>query len=224
MIDQAVQLSDRQALARALTGTLEAESHWRSLVDSSLSSGPGPTAHLAILREPYLEHVLAGRKTVESRFARKLIPPHGVVRPGDLLLLKHASGPLVGLALVGFVRSYVLEPAAWREIRERFSRAMCADDAEFWEERRDARFATLMQISDKLPIRPITVDKQDRRGWVVLRDEAAVHGGQLELLERAGGEPSGRTAVIAPPSPPQPDPLPALVGQPQLSLPGAAFA
>jgi hypothetical protein len=189
--DAPVGLSDHQALARVLTGHLEADSSWRSTVDAALSPGSGRLAHLAIFKKPYLDYVLAGRKTVESRFTRNLIPPHGVVTPGDLLLLKHASGPLVGLALVGFVRSYVLDPAAWREIRERFSRPMCAQDTEFWEQRRDARFATLMQICDRRRVPPVTVDKQDRRGWVVLRDHPHVDDEQLQLLEPAGVGVSG---------------------------------
>jgi hypothetical protein len=222
--DHTPDLDDHQGLRQTLGGGLASGSPWRALLEQSLCDDGHPLAHLAIFQEPYLRYVLQGRKTVESRFGRNLIAPHGVVSAGDLLLLKQVSGPVVGLAKVGYVHSYVLDPLAWREIRERFSAAMCAEDQDFWEDRRDARFATLMQIVARTPIAPVFVAKQDRRGWVVLRGGGAAHENQMELLAGA------RLARVPEPRETQPRPLvieppePSALSTPlQLSFPDAVF-
>jgi hypothetical protein len=128
--------------------------------------------------------VLSGRKSIESRFSRHRVAPFGQVGIGDLLLLKSQSGPISGIATVSHVDSYVLDPATWTSIRDRFSTALCAEDDEFWTERRDARFATLMRLAFVHPIAPLPVEKRDRRPWVVLvpRTETDVNRNQLPLL------------------------------------------
>ena len=71
--------------------------------------GVGCGVHLAIFVEPYLELVLAGKKTIESRFSANRCPPYNAVKKGDLLLLKRSGGPVVGVATVGQVWSYDLD-------------------------------------------------------------------------------------------------------------------
>jgi hypothetical protein len=141
-------------------------------------------AHLAVMHEPYLSYVLAGRKSVESRFSRHRVAPFDQVGVGDLLLLKSLSGPVAGVARVAHVDSYVLDPASWASIRERFSTALCAEDDEFWADRRDARYATLMRLAGAVAIEPLALEKRDRRPWVVLvpRARAEVHRNQMPLV------------------------------------------
>ena len=133
------------------------------------------TVHLAILVEPYLNYILAGRKTVESRFSVNRCAPYGRVRTGDIIILKRAGGPVVGLCEVARFWDYALEPSTWQEIRQQFTRTLCAQDPEFWRNRESAEFATLMQITHVTVLAGIECAKRDRRGWVVLtpRTEAA---------------------------------------------------
>jgi hypothetical protein len=133
--------------------------------------------HLAVFVEPYLDHVLAGRKTVESRFSAHRLPPFGQLQRGDVLLLKRAGGPVVGICRVGGVWFYRLEPNSWSEIRGRFGPQLCVNDDQFWQDRRYASYATLMQLEDVRTLDPVQIPKRDRRGWVVL----APRGGQMEL-------------------------------------------
>jgi len=125
--------------------------------------------HLAIFVEPYLEHVLAGRKTVESRFSIRPQAPYRAVSPGDVLLLKHSGGPVVGLCRVTDAWFYRLDPATWSSIRRDFTEELCAQDPAFWEARARAEYATLLRVGDVRRIPALTCDKRDRRGWVVLR-------------------------------------------------------
>jgi hypothetical protein len=125
--------------------------------------------HLAIFVEPYLEHVLAGRKTVESRFSIRPQAPYRAVSPGDVLLLKRSGGPIVGLCRVSEAWFYRLDPATWSSIRRDFAEELCAQDPAFWEARAGAEYATLLRIVDVRRISALTFDKRDRRGWVVMR-------------------------------------------------------
>jgi hypothetical protein len=134
------------------------------------------------MHEPFLSYVLDGRKRVESRFSRTRVAPYGQVRRGDVLLLKELSGPVNGLAEVAHADSYALDPTIWTMLHDRFAFALCADEA-FWEQRRDARFATLMSLGAVTSIAPVPVDKHDRRGWVVLESEPQIHRDQMALID-----------------------------------------
>ena len=57
-------------------------------------------------------------------------------------------------------------PNTWGRVRS-LSREICADE-DFWESRRDKRYASLMHIAAITAIEPFVIDKADRRAWVVL--------------------------------------------------------
>lgn len=124
--------------------------------------------HLAVLVEPYLQYIIDGKKTIESRFSTRRCAPYGQVNEGDLLLLKRSGGPVVGLCEVSRVWYYALERTSWQDIRRDFAKALCAQDPAFWNDRASDSFATLMQIRYVTPLSPLKCSKQDRRGWVVL--------------------------------------------------------
>jgi hypothetical protein len=151
-------------------------------VDAAFDATDPTQAHIAVLQQPYLRYVLTGRKTIESRFGRIPTAPYRVVAPGDVLLFKQVAGPLLGVGIVAAADFYVLDPAVWATLRNHFAAALCATDSQFWVDRRDARFATLMRLAAVRRISPLTVDKRDRRGWVVLDVRGqAVHRDQLRL-------------------------------------------
>jgi hypothetical protein len=132
------------------------------------ASTPAPSVHLAVFVEPYLQFILDGKKTVESRFSTNRCAPYGVVQAGDLVLLKRSGGPIEGICQVADVWSYRLDPRTWDEIRRGFGTQLCITDAAFWSARSKATYATLMRIGRAERLRPITVDKRDRRGWVLI--------------------------------------------------------
>jgi hypothetical protein len=153
-------------LLEAVSGDLFWEDYLRRIV----SNGQAPySLHLAVMVEPFLQFVLSGRKTVESRFSVNRCAPYGHVEKGDVILLKRTGGPIVGLCQVSNRWFYQLDPGSWNIIREKFTKALCADSADFWRERERASFATLMRVHHVRQISPVKVEKRDRRGWVVLR-------------------------------------------------------
>jgi hypothetical protein len=128
------------------------------------------TFHLAIFKEPYLQYILEGRKTVESRFSKNRCAPYNSVADGDVLLLKRSGGAIVGLCIVEKVWFYQLDPKSLKFIREKFGTAICPIDETFWEERKQASYATLMRIAQVTMIDKIKIDKRDRRGWMVFEN------------------------------------------------------
>jgi len=123
--------------------------------------------HLAIFVEPFLTFILEGRKTIESRFSVVKCAPYDQVSSGDVILLKRAAGPVVGLCRVTSAWFYELDASSLREIRDRFAGAICADD-NFWKARRACSYATLMTVSNPIEIPHFSVAKRDRRGWAIV--------------------------------------------------------
>ena len=137
-----------------------------------LSAPPTDAAglHIAVLIEPYLSLVLDGKKTVESRFGAHRQPPYQAVFAGDVILLKRASGPIVGVACAVRTWCFPVNAATFGEIRRSIEERICAADETFWEERRSTRFATLIELGEVTGVAaPLPCDKRDRRGWVTLR-------------------------------------------------------
>ena len=144
--------------------------YWNNYLHSFDSWNEFPHGiHLSIFVEPYLTHVLNGKKTVESRFSINRSPPYKKVQSKDILFLKVSGGPIVGICQVTNIRSYELDPKLLRRIKKDFTDSLCVQDPKFWDDRQSACYATLMKISNPVTFEPFTIEKKDRRGWVVLR-------------------------------------------------------
>jgi hypothetical protein len=141
---------------------------------------PSTAVHLAVFVEPFLQYILDGRKTVESRFSKNLCAPHKRVKRGDIILLKRSGGHVVGLCQVSAVWFYTLDPQSLQTIRDEYAMALCAGNGDFWTERCGMSYATLMQVSRVAAIRPVVCSKRDRRGWVVLSERDATKRLPLE--------------------------------------------
>jgi hypothetical protein len=141
---------------------------WKQLeLFSDECSGAG--LHIACMVEPFLQHILDGRKTIESRFSKPLIPPYRRIAIGDVVLLK--AGPIVASFRASSIEFVELNNSEFARLVNDYSTAICADE-EFWEARTGKCYATLVGVSDVRRLTPLKVDKQDRRGWMVLRDSA----------------------------------------------------
>ena len=166
---------------KRLPQAVEGDEFWSAYVRETLDeAGDKAAIHLAVFTEPYLEYLLAGQKTVESRFSVHRCAPYERVCSGDILLLKRSSGPVVGICTVSHVWFYKLDPESWKTIRNDFAKPLCAQEPSFWHARRAASFATLMTVKNVRPISPIKCQKRDRRGWVVIRSTKSA-----ELFEAA---------------------------------------
>jgi hypothetical protein len=147
----------------------ERDSQWLDVMQPLFVEGHDESGiHIAILVEPYLQFVLDGTKTVESRFSRNGCAPFEKVRSGDVVLLKRQSGPIVGACALSDVWNYRLTPETLDDIRTRFGSAIQPQRG-FWEDRANAAYATLMGVADVRSLPELHIPKRDRRGWVVVR-------------------------------------------------------
>jgi len=161
-------------LIHQATRAVGSHTYWRKHRNEFFGSAG---LHLAVFVQPYLDFLLEGRKTIESRFGVQRCAPHGRVAPGDIVFLKVSGGPVVGLCRINEIWSFDLRATSIATIRERFARELCAEDPEFWQAREHATLATLMRVDQVAPTSPIQIPKRDRRGWVTLRCSSPLFAG-----------------------------------------------
>jgi ASC-1-like (ASCH) protein len=129
------------------------------------------SAHLVILKKQYLDAVIDGSKTVESRLLKGKSPPFGRVEPGDKLFFKQSSGPVLATATAAAVKSFEnLTPAKIAEIKSKYNKYILGSD-EYWAGKADSAYCVLIRIESVERIAPVRIDKRDWRAWVVLTDE-----------------------------------------------------
>lgn len=136
--------------------------------------------HLVILKKPYLDLILNGRKSVESRFTRTRCAPFGRILVGDELFFKISSGPVCARATVSKVKEFTnLTKEKVNKLKKQYNHLICGGD-EYWQEKQDCDFGILVWLKNVKPIEPVRIDKKDWRAWVVLT-EAQNYG----LLKKA---------------------------------------
>jgi ASC-1-like (ASCH) protein len=127
--------------------------------------------HLVILKKPYIDAILEGRKTVESRLTMTRRAYWRRILYGDRLFLKQSSGPVVATATVTKVRYYEnLTEKQIGQIKSRYNQHISADDG-YWRSRSRCRWGALVWLGDVKCIEPVWVKKKDWRAWVVLSEK-----------------------------------------------------
>lgn len=127
--------------------------------------------HLVILKKPYLEAILSGRKPVESRFWKTKRYAFGRVLPGDILFLKQSSGSVCGMATVETVKNFEnLTPERINAIKHQYNHLIVGAD-EHWQNMAECKFGFLVWLKDIRAIEPVRIKKKDWRAWVVLTDK-----------------------------------------------------
>ena len=136
--------------------------------------------HLAILKRPYLDAILEGKKRIESRFTKTRRSPFGRVCVGDKIFLKLSSGPVCAVAVAAKVKNFKgLAPEEIAKLKHRYNRLICGSN-EYWKSKADCKFGLLVWLEDVRLIEPVRIAKRDWRGWVVLSERE-----NFGLLENA---------------------------------------
>ena len=126
--------------------------------------------HLAIFKGDGAEKILSGEKTIESRFARRRIPPFGVISSGDLVYIKPSGKDIIGQFRVRKVVFYDgFDLSDLNDLEKRYGKEL-AVGAEYWEKIKNSLYCTLIFIGDssRFITSPVKIKKSDMRGWVVL--------------------------------------------------------
>lgn len=157
-------------LIEYLIKELSNNENWQSIVDKLLQNSP-IGIHLAIFNEPFLSLLLKGEKKIESRFSINRVPPFMKVAKGDVVLIKEAGGPIIGLFVAGDVTYFQnLKPAILNDMESRYGSLICTSyDPNFWENRKAAKYATLISVDMIKELHPFKDGKSDKTGWSVVR-------------------------------------------------------
>jgi ASC-1-like (ASCH) protein len=124
--------------------------------------------HLVILKKPYLDMILEGRKWIELRLYKTKHPAFGRVFAGDKLFLKISSGPVSAIAVVEKVKNFEnMTPGRILDLKQRYNRGICGGD-EHWQSKMDCKYCLLVWLKDVKAIEPVRIRKKDWRAWVVL--------------------------------------------------------
>ena len=128
--------------------------------------------HVAILKPGYIDAILEGRKTIESRLTKTNQPPHGKVKPSERIFLKASGGPFMATAVVGSVQSHQgLTPSKVEQLRKQYASTV-GGASEYWQSKRDSRFATFVSLTN---VEPIAVGPRYKvaymKAWYVLEEE-----------------------------------------------------
>lgn len=139
---------------------------------SQLLSKEGAGIHLAIFNEPFVSEIISKNKTIESRFSINRINPFRRIYEGDIVLIKITAGNVVGFFICGKVEYWIKSKGSHlQELEERYGKAICTYlDPNFWVNRTESRYGTLMEIKEVYLLDGFNIGKQDRTTWVVLKD------------------------------------------------------
>ncbi len=129
--------------------------------------------HLAILTPGWIDLILDGSKTIESRFTKVRCAPFGKVHEGDSVYLKESGGLVKGMFTVAKVETFENLTASQRhDIFDKYCFKIFAGAQwistvpEHWWE---SKHATLIHVSDPIAFDdPFPFPKRDPRAWVVL--------------------------------------------------------
>jgi ASC-1-like (ASCH) protein len=132
--------------------------------------------HIAILLKPYLDLILSGEKTIESRLTITNRPPYHAIEPGERVYFKQSAGPFRGTALAEHVLfAEDLTPARVARLKRDYNHAVLGA-TEHWQSKRNANYATLIWLREVEPIH-FGPRLRPQRGiaWLALPEEADVY-------------------------------------------------
>lgn len=129
--------------------------------------------HLAIFSPGSISKIFTGQKTVDGRFSKIQCAPYASIEKGDLVLMKKSGGPIVGYFVAGRVKFFKELSTKKLEFIIKKNWDKLALDEEFWQQRKNSKFLTLVNIKSPTKLRiPVTVKKKSLSGWVVLGGES----------------------------------------------------
>lgn len=127
--------------------------------------------HLAVFNEPFLSLIFEGVKTIESRFSLNKVTPFQKIFVGDIIVMKKAGGPILGIAKAKSVFYFSnLNTDKIATLKVKFgTRIAWEQDPDFFANKSTSNFLTLVELDEIKKVEPINTGKNDRTAWSVLR-------------------------------------------------------
>lgn len=127
--------------------------------------------HIAIMRQPFLNMVLSGEKTIESRWSMHKVAPYNKVATGDIILFKETGKDITVKAIVRSVKYFELTPQLVDDIRVKYGKKIGTDKFEDWKTTLTKKYCTLIWLDKVEQISPIKAEKSHGAGWIVCKEK-----------------------------------------------------
>lgn len=126
--------------------------------------------HIAILKRPYLNMILDGRKQLECRLTRTKCPPFKQISAGEKVLLKESGGPIRGEAIVKSVQFFDdLSPSDVETLHQEYNDQILGA-IEYWQSRKNCRCCSLIWLKKVKKIPPYRVKTKGMRAWLTFEN------------------------------------------------------
>lgn len=160
--------STLEELLTQLTAVHETGSELLLETLDQFGSRAGVGIHIAVMTGPYLDKVLSGAKTVESRLTKNRSAPYGRISAGDVVLFKHASGPIGAVAVVGeAICTEIGNGRSLGDVTSDFAEGL-AYESDYLESKSDARYCSLIVLENVRSTPMVKLRKRDRQTWVTV--------------------------------------------------------
>jgi len=135
--------------------------------------------HVAVMKGSWglTRKILAGDKTVESRWYKARRPPWNAIGRGDAVYFKDSGKPVNMVARVAKVIQFSdLDPRKVGEILQKYGSGIGIeerDSRKFFEAFRDKRYCILVFLKDVREVEPFYIDKSGfglMSAWLMLDD------------------------------------------------------
>ncbi|HAI14815.1 MAG TPA: hypothetical protein DCM28_24120 [Phycisphaerales bacterium] len=108
--------------------------------------------HIAILQHQYMNMILSGAKTIESRLTSNSLAPYQQIKAGQRIYFKQSSGPFRATAIAKSIDFYdQLNPRKLQQLYDQYNTAVCGTHDYWFVTKAKARFATFVTLNDVLP-------------------------------------------------------------------------
>lgn len=144
-----------------------------------------PVTHLAVSTQPWLDLILDGHKTIETRISKVKMPPFQSIDIGDHVIMKESGGPIKGAFEVERVETFQSESNLDDLVFDEIYRKDCLNifglPEVAYAYRRfiqqkwcNSKYATFLYVTNVRQFHPtIPIKKNDRKSWVILGDGSA---------------------------------------------------
>ncbi len=140
----------------------------QQLSNNDIDKIKGKKIHLGIFSEPYLTYMLDGQKTIESRFSKNKIAPYNQITKDDIVIIKKASGNIVGYFTIKNVLFFDLKSSSIDEIKAKYNNQLCVEET-FWHNKANSNYATLIFIDQLYKLKPFHINKKGMQTWIILK-------------------------------------------------------
>jgi ASC-1-like (ASCH) protein len=140
--------------------------------------------HVAIMKKSwgFIDKILAGEKTIESRWSASRRKPWGAVQQGDIIYFKNSGEPVAAKACVErVIQLSALTPASVKKILKKYGQKDGITSREiplFFEKFKHAKYCVLVFLKNSARVRPFTINKKGfgaMAAWITVSSISTIY-------------------------------------------------